>query len=135
MKLSRNVPERDVYCADTGHHGALASVITGHVIHAMPEHFDVERVGTDEQGLQRLVDYRGRDLRRLESLRKGFAPARDAFISEDFEQRGRALFHPALRKCEGFGHRAFQYADLQVGYFHRYPFFGGSHFHLVAMAE
>src|SRR5882672_8951032 len=102
MKFPGYVPQRDIDGADGGHYRTLAPVVARHVIHPMPEDFDIERIGADEQRFQRLVDRRRRDLRRLESLGESLAPAGEALVRDDFQQGGRTLFYPALRKCEWF---------------------------------
>ena len=121
MKLSGNVPERDIHRADARHHRTLATKVARHVVHAMPEYFDVERIRADKQGLERLVDHRRRDLRRFESLGERLAPSGNALVSEDFNQCGGALPDPALGKSERLRQRAFQHMDIEVGYFHAFP--------------
>src|SRR5579859_6304049 len=88
----------------------------------MPEHLDVEGIGADEQRLERFVDHRRGDLRRLEALGKSFSPTAETFIRADFQQGSAALRDPALRKRKRLAERAFQHVNMQVGYLHLSPF-------------
>ena len=117
--LAGDVPEGDVDRADRGGHGALATVVAGHVIHAVPQHLDVERVRTDQQRTQRRIDHGGRDLRRLEPLGERLAPACDAFVGDDLDDRRGPAAHPALREREGRVERRAQRMDADVDDLHR----------------
>ena len=118
IELAGDVPQRDVDRADRGHDRAFAAVVARHVIHAVPQHFGVERIGAGDERPQRLVDDSGGDLGRLQPLRERLAPAGDAFVGYHLDQRGGALAHPALRERERLGERALEDVDGDVGDFH-----------------
>ena len=42
------IPQRDVDRADGRHHRTLAAEVAGGVIHLVPEHFDIERIGAKD---------------------------------------------------------------------------------------
>ena len=48
VKLAGDVPQRDVDGADRRDHRALAAVVARHVVHPVPQHFGVERIGADD---------------------------------------------------------------------------------------
>ena len=117
-RLSRDIPQRDVDARERAHHRALLPVVARVVVHAVPEHLDVARVGTEQDGLQRMLDCRGRDLRRLQTHADRLAPAGQAAVGDDLDQGCAARLHPALRKCKWRLQRRRQAIGLDVGDLH-----------------
>jgi hypothetical protein len=62
----------------------------------MPQYLGIQRVAPTTNGRSALSTTVGGDLRRFQALRKRLAPAANALVGEHFDQRGRALPHPAL---------------------------------------
>ena len=118
ISLARDVPQRNIQRADGRHHRALAPVVSSGVVHAVPQHFGGERVGSQQQRLERMLDRRCRYFGRLQALGKGLAPADQARVGENLNQGGAALAHPALGECEGLGERAFEHMDPDLGDLH-----------------
>jgi hypothetical protein len=109
VELAGDVPQGGVHRVDAGNDRAFAAVVARAVVHVVPQHFDVEWVVVDDQRLQRMFDQRSRNLRRLQALREGLAPADEAVVGEQLDQGGAALSHPALQESEGLSQRALQH--------------------------
>jgi hypothetical protein len=98
--LAGKVPDRDVDRADRRDDRSLAAVIARRVVHPVPQDLGRERVLADQQRRERVLDDRGRDLRRLEALRERLAPADRAVVGFDLDDRRAAPRDDALRKRE-----------------------------------
>ena len=85
VMFAGDVPQGNIHGADGRDHGAFAAVVAGLVIHLVPQHFRRERVGADQQRLQRKFNGGGRNLRRFQALVERFAPADDAIVRGDFD--------------------------------------------------
>ena len=97
-RLASNVPAGDVERADRTDERAFLAVVARVVIHPVPEHFGLERIGADRERRERVLDGGRGDLRRLQSLAERLAPADEAFVRAHFDERGRAGLYPALRE-------------------------------------
>ena len=98
--LAADIPQGDVDRADRGDHRARATVVAGRVIHAVREDFGVARIRAEQQRCQRMLDGGGGDRGRLQPLRERLAPAGDAGVGGNLDDRRRALPDPSLRESE-----------------------------------
>src|SRR5205085_863198 len=118
-RLASNVPAGDVERADRADERAFLAVVARVVVHAVPEHLGLERVGADDEWRER-VPYGGRgDLRRLQPLAERLAPADDAFVGRHLDQRRAAALHPALGEGERLLERRAKHMDADAGNLHR----------------
>ena len=75
----------------------------------------------DQEILQCVADRRCGNLRRLQSLAERFAPAGDAGVGFDFDQRGAPARDPALREGERLVQRRAQHVRPDVRDLHAMP--------------
>jgi hypothetical protein len=92
-----DVPQRDVDAADRRNGHAAQAVVLDLVIQLLPQHFDVERVASDQRGPQQRFDNGSVDGRWPVAI----APADDAVVGADLDdQRALGLIDPAPGRSE-----------------------------------
>ena len=106
MDLTHNVPQGDVDAADGSHDRPLAAEVARPVVHGEPQTLCIKRVLADDHVGKTVANDRCRDMRHLEALAEGLAPADKAVVGTDFDKRRHTRIHPSLRKGErGFKRR------------------------------